>query len=115
MSRSLLSRRHAIATALLLPAMGIARQARSAVPLRIGYQKNGSLVILRQQNRLASLPAEVQWVEFSSGPPILEALNAGAIDFCATGDTPPIFAQAAGAALVYVGGQPARGPTRRYW
>ena len=48
-------------------------------------------------------------MEFSSGPPILEALNAGAIDFCATGDTPPIFAQAAGAALVYVGGQPSPG------
>ena len=54
MSHSVLSRRQALAATLLLPAVDISRQARSAVPLRIGYQKNGSLVILRQQNRLAS-------------------------------------------------------------
>lgn len=51
----------------------------------------------------------MSWVEFSAGPPILEAINAGAIDFAATGDTPPIFAQAAGVPFVYVGGQPVRG------
>ncbi len=36
----------------------------------------------------------------------LEALNAGAIDFTATGESPPIFAQAAGTPLVYVGYEP---------
>jgi hypothetical protein len=35
-----------------------------------------------------------------------EAVNAGSVDIGATGDTPPIFAQAAGAAIVYVAGQP---------
>jgi aliphatic sulfonates family ABC transporter substrate-binding protein len=100
-----LSRRSLAGAALLLPVFAAVGHAR-AVPLRIGYQKNGSLVIVRQQNGLKALPAVVEWVEFTSGPPILEALNAGAIDFCATGDTPPIFAQAAGADVIYVGGQP---------
>jgi sulfonate transport system substrate-binding protein len=78
--------------------------------LRIGYQKNGVLVIARQQavleRKLAPLGVAVVWTEFSSGPPLLEAMNAGSIDIGQTGDTPPIFAQAAGAAVVYVAGQP---------
>jgi sulfonate transport system substrate-binding protein len=77
---------------------------------RIGYQKNGVPVIARQQSalerRLAPQGVAVKWVEFSSGPPLLEAVNAGSVDIGATGDTPPIFAQAAGAAIVYVAGQP---------
>ena len=100
-------------TALLALATLAARPARAADPLRIGYQKNGSLVILRRQGTLDAVFARwgmpVTWVEFPAGPPLLEALNAGAIDFGATGDTPPIFAQAAGAALLYVGAQPVRG------
>jgi aliphatic sulfonates family ABC transporter substrate-binding protein len=83
--------------------------ARAATRLRIGYQKNGSLVIVRQQRRLDPLQLAVEWVEFASGPPMLEALNAGAVDFGAVGDTPPIFAQAAGADLLYVGAQPVAG------
>ena len=41
------------------------------------------------------------WTEFHAGPPLLEALNAGALDFGTTGAPPPIFAQAAGADLIY--------------
>lgn len=81
--------------------------------LRIGYQKNGSFVILRRQGTLEALlgpkGVAVQWNEFNAGPPLLEALNAGAVDVGATGDTPPIFAQAAGAAIAYVGAQPLPG------
>ena len=94
----------AAAFALSLPSL-----ARAAGRVRIGYQKNGSLAIMRQQRRLETAGLAAEWVEFSSGPPLLEALNAGAVDFGATGDTPPIFAQAAGAELLYVGGQPASG------
>ena len=101
-----LSRRSlgAAALALALPSL-----ARAAERVRIGYQKNGSLVIVRKRRLLEPMGLAVEWVEFSSGPPLLEALNAGAIDFGATGDTPPIFAQAAGADLLYVGGQPIDG------
>ena len=36
----------------------------------------------------------------------MEALNVGSIDIGSTGDIPPIFAQAAGADLVYIGAEP---------
>jgi len=78
--------------------------------LRIGYQKNGVLVIARQQavleRQLAPLGVDVSWAEFASGPPLLEAMHAGSIDLGQTGDTPAVFAQAAGAGIVYVAGQP---------
>jgi sulfonate transport system substrate-binding protein len=48
----------------------------------------------------------VVWTEFPSGPPLLEALNVGAIDFGNTGEAPPIFAQAAGAPIQYVAYEP---------
>ena len=95
------------ASAGLLAAPALARAA--AVPVRIGYQKNGALVIVRQQRRLEAHGLAPEYVEFTSGPSLLEALNAGAVDFGATGDTPPIFAQAAGSELVYVGAQPVSG------
>ena len=98
-----LHRRTLLATAGLLAMPAI---VRAAAPVRIGYQKNGALVIVRERHLLEQKGIAATFVEFASGPPLLEALNAGAVDFGATGDTPPIFAQAAGSALVYVGGQP---------
>jgi sulfonate transport system substrate-binding protein len=78
--------------------------------IRIGYQKNGVLVIARQQATLethfAPQGIAVKWVEFSSGPPMMEAMNVGSIDYGAVGDSPPVFAQSAGAAIVYAAGQP---------
>jgi sulfonate transport system substrate-binding protein len=54
------------------------------------------------ETRLKSLGVQsVKWVEFQFGPPMLEALGAGAIDLGSVGDTPPIFAQAGGSNLVY--------------
>ena len=91
----------------------LSRQARALTAvkeIRIGYQKNGVLVIARQQATLekhfAPQGIAVKWVEFSSGPPMLEAMNVGSIDYGAVGDSPPIFAQSAGAAIVYAAGQP---------
>src|SRR3954470_12243267 len=78
--------------------------------LRIGFQKYGTLVILKDRGALDKrLKAEgytVTWTEFPGGPQLLEALNVGAIDFGSTGEAPPIFAQAAGAPLLYVGYEP---------
>jgi sulfonate transport system substrate-binding protein len=74
--------------------------------VNIGFQKYGKLVLLKSKGslepRLKALGYTVNWKEFPSGPPLLEAINVGAIDFGNTGETPPIFAQAAGAPLVYV-------------
>jgi sulfonate transport system substrate-binding protein len=87
-----------------------ARAEASVKEIRIGYQKNGVLVIARQQaaleNHFKPAGIEVKWVEFSSGPPMMEAMNVGSIDYGAVGDSPPVFAQAAGAAIVYAAGQP---------
>ncbi|HYS66644.1 MAG TPA: sulfonate ABC transporter substrate-binding protein [Paraburkholderia sp.] len=84
----------------------------AARSLRIGYQK-GLLSILKGrgtlEKRLAPLGVRVDWAEFPSGPPQLEALNVGSIDFGDVGEAPPIFAQAAGAPFVYYG-QTARRP-----
>jgi sulfonate transport system substrate-binding protein len=78
--------------------------------IRIGYQKTGVLVITRQRAALEKhftpQGIEVKWVEFSSGPPMMEAMNVGSVDYGAVGDSPPVFAQAAGAAIVYAAGQP---------
>jgi sulfonate transport system substrate-binding protein len=97
----------AASAAALLPQ---ARAEAGVKEIRIGYQKNGVLVITRQQAGLekhfASQGIEVKWIEFSSGPPMLEAMNVGSVDYGAVGDSPPIFAQAAGAAIVYAAGQP---------
>jgi sulfonate transport system substrate-binding protein len=78
--------------------------------LRIGYQKYGTLVLLKEKGTLEGalkpLGYSVTWTEFPGGPQLLEALNVGAIDFGTAGEAPPIFAQAAGAPLVYVGYEP---------
>src|SRR5262249_38132768 len=80
---------------------------------RAGFQKSGTLVIAKQQQsletRLRPLGIAVTWTEFPFGPPLLEALRLGNIDFGAVGDTPPIFAQAAGADLVYAAAMPGGG------
>jgi sulfonate transport system substrate-binding protein len=78
--------------------------------VHIGFQKYGKLVLLKSkgtlENRLKPLGYKVAWTEFPSGPPLLEAINVGAIDFGNAGEAPPIFAQAAGAPLLYVAHEP---------
>jgi sulfonate transport system substrate-binding protein len=87
-----------------------ARAQGSLEEIRIGYQKNGVLVIARQRATLeehfGAQGVDVKWVEFSSGPPMMEAMNVGSIDYGAVGDSPPVFAQSAGAAIVYAAGEP---------
>ncbi len=51
---------------------------------------------------LAPKGVGVEWIEFQFGPPMLEAMRVGSIDVGAVGDTPPVFAQAARADLLYV-------------
>lgn len=86
-------------------------QSKQANVLRIGYQKYGTLVLLKArgtlEQRLVDQGFEVRWTEFPGGPQLLEGLNVGSIDFGVTGETPPVFAQAAGADLLYVAYEPA--------
>jgi sulfonate transport system substrate-binding protein len=109
----MISRRKFVGTGAFVALAGLAGAPAFAdlpAEIRIGYQKNGILVVARQQavleKRFAASGIAISWVDFASGPPMLEAMNAGSIDFGQVGDTPPIFAQAAGARIVYVAGQP---------
>ena len=85
-----------------------AAQGSKPQTLRIGLQKSSTLTtILRTRGTLeqllAPLNVKVSWHEFTSGLPLLEALNLGNIDVSAdVADTVPVFAQAAGAQLTFV-------------
>jgi sulfonate transport system substrate-binding protein len=100
----------AATAALAAPAVVVSsRPARAATKgtLKIGYQKASVTLVLARargvfEARLAPLGYDVNWAEFTSGPPLLEALNAGAVNFGFTGEPPMIFAQASGAPVVYV-------------
>ncbi len=95
---------------------GLGAAAQSSQPaqpplqqLRIGYQKASvSLVLLKQWGTLEKrFPnTRIGWIEFPAGPQLLEALAAGSLEFGMTGDSPPVFAQAAGKDLLYVGVEP---------
>lgn len=79
--------------------------------LRIGYQKGSVSMVLAKSHQYLEQRyphTKFTWIEFPAGPQMLEALNVGSIDLGSTGDIPPIFAQAAGADLVYVGSEPAK-------
>ena len=95
-------------TAITLPSLASFSALAQGAPreLRIGHQK-GLLSLLKGrgtlEKRLAPLGVSVKWTEFTAGPVQLEALNVGSIDFGDVGEAPPIFAQAAGAPLAYVG------------
>ncbi|MFJ3044478.1 aliphatic sulfonate ABC transporter substrate-binding protein [Herbaspirillum chlorophenolicum] len=106
-----LARRHllqagaAIAAAALAPSL-LAQNSNRAI--RIGYQKSSTLLTIIKANGsleklLAPGGAKISWHEFSSGLPLLEALNVGGVDLSAdVADTVPVFAQAAGARLTYL-------------
>lgn len=90
--------------------------AQTPAVVRIGYQKSSTLIaVLKAQavleRELAPLGVKLTWHEFTSGLPLLEALNLDNLDFSAdVADTVPVFAQAAGAQLTFVA-QEAPSPT----
>lgn len=105
-----MKRRHLLSLIAAAPASIALAQAGFAqsnpTTFRIGWQKGGILALAKAAGAIEAKLAErgiaVEWSEFTSGPPLLEALGANALDFGSTGDVPPLFAQAAGGDLVYV-------------
>src|SRR5258708_17576151 len=84
--------------------------------IRIGTQKGGFFPAVRQRHTLEDafkpLDIDIRWIDFQFGPPLLEAINVGSVDFGYVGDTPPIFAQAAGARIRYVAAVKSDGNTQ---
>jgi len=99
----------ALALTCLAPTLASSQEQPPAQEvLRIGYQKSSTLItVLKARGTLAAalqpLHVSLSWHEFTSGLPLTEALNVGAIDFSADiADTVPVFAQAAGAQFIYL-------------
>jgi sulfonate transport system substrate-binding protein len=67
--------------------------------LRVGDQKGGSEALLEASGELDNLPYHLEFSRFAAAAPLLEALNADAIDLGGAGDAPVLFAQAAGTPL----------------
>jgi len=99
--------------AAILAFSGLFNGAAASEPdtLRIGYQKGSITLVLAKEHGLLEkrfANTNIKWIEFPAGPQMLEALNIGSLDIASTGDIPPIFAQVAGADLVYIGAEPSK-------
>jgi sulfonate transport system substrate-binding protein len=94
--------------ATLVFALAVSACQRKTTTVRIGYQKYGILLLLKERGTLekALAPNPIEWAEFPSGPPMMEAFHASTIDFGVAGEAPPVFAQASGAPIVYVAADP---------
>lgn len=96
--------------ALLLTACGGSSSAstgtdtdgQGSLTLNVGDQKGGSEAVLRAAGELENLDYKIKWSTFTSGPPLLEAVNAKAVDIGGVGNTPPVFAAGAGSKITAV-------------
>ncbi|MFD3578966.1 ABC transporter substrate-binding protein [Streptomyces sp. NPDC058644] len=114
-------RRHLAAPALLLPlallltacsgassastssaGAGGGTDGKGSLTLNVGDQKGGSEAVLRAAGELDDLKYKIRWSTFTSGPPLLEAVNAKAVDIGAVGNTPPVFAAGANSKISVV-------------
>jgi sulfonate transport system substrate-binding protein len=112
------TRRTILSGALVLAALAISPVHAKDKPkeIRIGTQKGGFFPAVRQRHTVEDafkpFGIEVKWVDFQFGPPLLEAINVGSVDFGFVGDSPPIFAQAGGANIRYVAAVKSDGQTQ---
>ncbi|MFF1739133.1 ABC transporter substrate-binding protein [Streptomyces mirabilis] len=110
-------RRHLVPAALLLPVTlllaacggnsaadtaGAGTDGKGSLTLNVGDQKGGSEAVLRAAGELKNLDYKIKWSTFTSGPPLLEAVNAKAVDIGGVGNTPPVFAAGAGSKVSVV-------------
>lgn len=76
----------------------------SSVTLNVGDQKGtGAEAVLKAAGLLSTLPFKVNWSDFTSGPPMLEAMASGSVDVGGVGDAPPVFAASGGEQVEIVG------------
>ncbi|HEY2519958.1 MAG TPA: ABC transporter substrate-binding protein [Streptosporangiaceae bacterium] len=80
----------------------------SKVTLNIGDQKGtGAEALLQAAGLISKLPFKAKWSDFTSGPPMLQAMGSGAVDIGGVGDAPPVFAAAGGEKVTIVGARTA--------
>lgn len=75
---------------------GLQPAAADAGVLRVGDQKGGVEAMLKVAGLLENLPYKLEFSQFPAAAPLLEALNAGAVDVAWAGDAPVTFALANG-------------------
>ena len=78
--------------------------ATDAIVLRVGDQKGGNRSLLEISGLAKDLPYKIEWSEFPAAAPILEAINAGALDVGYTGDLSFLTVYASGAPIKAIGG-----------
>jgi sulfonate transport system substrate-binding protein len=82
----------------------------SSVTLNVGDQKGtGAEAVLSAAGLLNTLPFKVNWSDFTSGPPMMQAMASGSVDVGGVGDAPPVFAASGGEAVVIVGARKTNG------
>jgi sulfonate transport system substrate-binding protein len=114
----MITRRKVLGGTLAVTALAISPAHAEDKPteIRIGTQKGSFFPAVRQRHSVEDafkpLGVEVRWIDFQFGPPLLEAINAGSVDFGFVGDAPPIFAQAGGAGIRYVAAVKSDGNTQ---
>lgn len=107
----MLSRRAVMGSAALGLLAACGKRAGVGNPtLNVGDQRGGSKVVLSAAGKLRDVPYTIAWSAFPNAAPLLEALNAGAIDVGIGGDAPFVFAIGSGAAIKAIGAQKYAGP-----
>jgi sulfonate transport system substrate-binding protein len=78
----------------------------SDVTLNIGDQAGtGAEALLTAAGLINKLPFKAHWADFTSGPPMLQAMGSGSIDVGGVGDAPPVFEASAGGQIAIVGAE----------
>jgi sulfonate transport system substrate-binding protein len=76
----------------------------SSVTLTIGDQKGtGAEALLQAAGLINKLPFKAKWVDFTSGPPMVQAMGSDSVDIGGVGDAPPVFSAAGGSKIKIVG------------
>ena len=75
--------------------------AAGAAPttLTVGDQRGGARALLEAAGELEDVPYTIKWALFPAASPLLEALDAGAVDIGGVGGAPFAFAYASGARI----------------
>ncbi|WP_295848779.1 ABC transporter substrate-binding protein [Tardiphaga sp.] len=102
----------ALLAAIIGAALATSAFAADPVTLRIGDQKGGNRSLLEATGLTKDLPYKIVWSEFPAAAPILEALNAGALDVGHTGDLAFLSIYAAGSPIKAIGGVRANANTQ---